>query len=639
VSASAEPLKKSRKSKDRPPANYVAGAELPQTAARETFSAKFMVQDGQIWYRDQGRSGGEQSSVWVPLCAEIRVTGRARDPDGRGWIRLVEFLDPLNRVRRLTLADARLSNERSDWYAPLADEGFGVPVGPTKKRLLAEYLLSIKIGDFATVVRQSGWHGSEGFVFGDGGFIPRSSGGEPAILQREVGENVYSKRGTLGGWQLAVAAPCAGNSRLAFAVCVALAGPLIKLHGGFAGTGFHIYGDSGTGKTTAVHVAASVWGGTSFVTTWQVTENGIEAMAVAHNDTVLVMDEIAQVSADALGVIIYTLSQGQGKARSHQGGNNKPRHRFRIIWLSSGEIPTTEMLRRAQARGQRPFAGQETRQPDIPADAGAGMGVFETLHGRALPRELAEDLARATHENYGHAGDEFVTYILQNYERVQGELHQAVADIVEQLSPEEAASSVKRAIQRFALVAYAGELAIEAGVLPWAKGEAIAATAKCVNAWLVGRGGSGSGEDLLALRHIQDFLVAKGDSAFVDWHRAVDDHRPKLTTTVGFKKLVGPTTGKPIESGADYARESGDANGRFTESQLSETRVEYVFPMAGWRQVIGGHSDARCRRLLSEMGVLITDKGRLTSTQRLPGHGGGKAKCIVIDGAFLGMEL
>lgn len=221
MSASAEPLKKSRKSKDRPPANYVAGAELPQSAARETYSAKFTVDAHQIWYRDQGRSGGEPSSVWVPLCAEIRVTGRARDPDGRGWIRLVEFLDPLNRVRRLTLADARLSNERSDWYAPLADEGFGVPVGPTKKRLLAEYLLSIKTEDFATVVRQSGWHRSEGFVFGDGGFIPRSSGGDPAILQREVGENVYAKRGTLGGWQLAVAAPCAGNSRLAFAVCVA----------------------------------------------------------------------------------------------------------------------------------------------------------------------------------------------------------------------------------------------------------------------------------------------------------------------------------------------------------------------------------------------------------------------------------
>lgn len=639
MSASAEPLKKPGRSRKTAPANFVAGGELPQAPARETFNAKFMVQDGRIWYLDQGRAGSERSSVWVPLCAEVRVSARARDPDGRGWIRIVEFRDPLGQVRRVNLTDARLSNERSDWYALLADEGYLVPSGPAKKRLLAEFLLEAKVDCFATVVRQTGWHGSEGWVFGEGGFVPRVRGIEAVILQREVGENVYAKRGTLGGWQLEVASLCAGNSRLAFAVCVALAGPLVKLHGGFDGTGFHIYGDSGTGKTTAVHVAASVWGGARFVSTWQVTENGIEAMAVSRNDTTLILDEIAQVSPEALGVVIYTLSQGQGKARSHQGGNNKPRHRFRVMWLSSGEIPTTEMLRRAQGRGQRPFAGQEVRQPDIPADAGAGMGVFESLHGRPSPRDLAEGLARATHENHGHAGDEFVMYILENYERVQTELHQQVAAIVEQLSPETAAPSVKRAIQRFALVAYAGELAIEAGVLPWPKGEARAATARCVNAWLEGRGGTDSGEDLLALRHIQDFLVTKGDSAFVDWHRALDDRRPKLGSTVGFKRLIGASTGRPIESSSHYARESGSPDGEFTESQLNETRVEYVLPLAGWHQVIGGHNDARCRRLLSGLGMLITDPGRNTRTTKLPGQGGQAAKCIVIDGAFLGMEL
>jgi len=64
---------------------------------------------------------------------------------------------------------------------------------------------------------------------------------------------------SLEAWRYEVAAPCAGNDLLTVAICVALAAPLLKparLDGG----GFHLYGGSSRGKTTALQVAISVWG-------------------------------------------------------------------------------------------------------------------------------------------------------------------------------------------------------------------------------------------------------------------------------------------------------------------------------------------------------------------------------------------
>jgi uncharacterized protein (DUF927 family) len=50
--------------------------------------------------------------------------------------------------------------------------------------------------------------------------------------------------------------------------------------------------------------------------------------------------------------------------------------------------------------------------------------------------------------------------------------------------PAGADGQVQRVAQRFALIAAGGELAVAADVLPWLKGEATAAAARCFDAWL-----------------------------------------------------------------------------------------------------------------------------------------------------------
>ena len=69
--------------------------------------------------------------------------------------------------------------------------------------------------------------------------------------------------------------------------------------------------------------------------------------------------------------------------------------------------------------------------------------------------------------------------------------------------PEGADGQVMRALGRFGLVAAAGELAIDMGVLPWVPGEAGAAALRCFQDWVEVRGGVEPAEVTAAVEQSQ----------------------------------------------------------------------------------------------------------------------------------------
>ena len=71
------------------------------------------------------------------------------------------------------------------------------------------------------------------------------------------------------------------------------------------GGGFSFEGGSSSGKTTALQVAASVWGGPGHVKSWRVTDNALEGVAALHNDGLLILDEVGQVNARVLSEAAY----------------------------------------------------------------------------------------------------------------------------------------------------------------------------------------------------------------------------------------------------------------------------------------------------------------------------------------------
>ena len=122
--------------------------------------------------------------------------------------------------------------------------------------------------------------------------------------------------GTLPDWRQNVAALCVENEILMFAMSVGFAAPTLELLGKDSG-GFHLHGLSSTGKSTALAVAASVWG--YRVETWRTTDNALEDTAERHNDVLLALDEFSQVDARKAAEVAYML----GKAVLQVSERNK----------------------------------------------------------------------------------------------------------------------------------------------------------------------------------------------------------------------------------------------------------------------------------------------------------------------------
>ena len=66
------------------------------------------------------------------------------------------------------------------------------------------------------------------------------------------------------------------------------------------GIGFHYFGDSTSGKTTALAAAASVWGPASFILRWRSTVNGLEGQAAIRSSTLVALDESHMIDGKAL---------------------------------------------------------------------------------------------------------------------------------------------------------------------------------------------------------------------------------------------------------------------------------------------------------------------------------------------------
>jgi putative DNA primase/helicase len=305
------------------------------------------------------------------------------------------------------------------------------------------------------------------------------------------------------------------------------------------GGGFHLVGDSSSGKSTALSCGASVWGGPGFVRTWRATANGLERIAAALNDTALVLDEISEADPRELGSVIYAIENGTGKSRANRTGNARAVRRWRVMLLSSGERTLSATMTEG---GKRTKAGQEARLLDVPC--ARRFGLFDTLHDAPNGRALSDTLRTAA-AHHGHAGPALV-------ERLVSDPGVALAAI--QARPEFAAetSLEGRAAGAFALAALAGDLATDYRITGWPEGEALTAAATAYQAWTAHRG-KGRTETRQILEAISDFISRHADARFshvlsgdgplirdrAGWHRDTDEARVYLFTRAGLREAAG----------------------------------------------------------------------------------------------------
>ena len=216
----------------------------------------------------------------------------------------------------------------------LARMGLSIAPGKAQRYLLASFVQVWPVESRARCVERLGWHGS---VY----VTPAESIGQDdqiVVFQNAHAiDPAFSTSGTLDTWRDTVAGLSAGNSRLVFALSVAFAGPLADVAGEDSG-GFHLRGSSSSGKTTALTLAASVWGNPSaYPRLWRATANDLEGLAALHNDGLLILDELSQIDPKEAGEAAYLLANGQGKARASRTGAARQAARWRLLFLSAGE--------------------------------------------------------------------------------------------------------------------------------------------------------------------------------------------------------------------------------------------------------------------------------------------------------------
>jgi uncharacterized protein (DUF927 family) len=433
-------------------------------------------------------------------------------------------------------------------------EHAGLPCGSdgSAHHLLKCFIGGVRVSRLLRCVTRTGWHQADTapvFVLPGGEAFGR--GAANVILQAEhmTADIAYRASGNVTDWQQNVAKLAVGNDRLALFLSAAFTGPLLDLMGEPSG-GLHLFGNSRTGKTTAAVAAASVWGrptSDAQMRSWRGTANGLEATAADTVDALLILDEMGQADAREVGDVVYMLANESGKQRASRGGGTRRRQTWRILFLSTGETTLAQKMGEAN---KRTMAGLEVRLVSLPADAGVGLGVFQNLHGRANASTLAEELRDAARKDYGVAARRFLDRLARDRADDLAELRGAIEDwreafIAKHVS-DDAAGQVRSVASRFALIVAAGELAIEYGVLPWPEGEAMRAAGACFGVWLSARGGSGCGEDTVALAQVRAFIEAHGESRFTyltpPSEKGGDAAAPEAARTInraGFRRRVG----------------------------------------------------------------------------------------------------
>ncbi|MBF0889223.1 MULTISPECIES: DUF927 domain-containing protein [Gluconobacter] len=594
--------------------------------------AQEVNEDRRFIYRDDGiwRRNGDGAPFF--LCGSVEVLGESRDEAGQNWGLLLAWQDRDGHRHEEAFARALFAGDGNEIRTRLADGGLTLGAGAKAKAAFLEWLASLQSSQRARSVTRIGWHRFGG---GDVFVLPDETLGETServvlqTLDREA--SLFGIAGTVEDWKIQIGALCMKNSRLVFAASCAFAAPLLGLLGEEGG-GISFKGSSRLGKSTALRVAASVCGGTSqngaggYIRSWRSTGNGIESTALASCDVLLPLDEIGQLDPREAGEVAYLLSNGQGKARASRTGGARTVARFRILFLSTGELGLADLNREA---GKATKAGQEVRFADLPADAGHGQGLFEHVHDHDTPDAFARHLRVVTGQYYGAPLRAFLHRLTQDLaqsgnELVQDRLRSRMGDIMREWlqSYPEASGQVRSVAARFAMIAVSGELATQYGLTGWDHDTPAVMAGICFEAWLAERGTVGRREDEQAVAQLRDFIAKNGEARFERW---VD---PAQGDAAQSEESQPPGERFRTQNRAGWKRWMKGDGGRY--------EWRYFLTAEGMSEALAGLNRRNAVQTLIETGYLLPGKAKNSAVISPPGHR--NVRAYEVKASILGTE-
>lgn len=552
----------------------------------------FLNKEG-VWFQKEQNSQGEQPApTWV--CSPLEILAITRDDDNENHGKLLRFFDYDGIEHRWSMPLELLAGYGTAYRQVLLSNGLQIGDEKGARTLLNRYIQISNPKERMRCVQRLGWY-QDLYV------LPQSTIGkmpaEEVVFQARMPLlEHHESKGTLQEWQKNIAQYCVDNSRLCFCVCVAFAAPLLYLLGEENG-GFNLRGPSSGGKTTALKVGLSVYGGSKMLHPWRATSNGFEAIAALHNDSLLCLDELGKLDPKIAGEIAYFLVNGGGKQRSEKTGFARKKQTWRLFFLSSGEIGLPDLIRQS---GHIVRGGHEVRVIDIPAFTGK-HGVFEHLHFMTSGDAFSRMLCTNAEQYHGTAGKAFIQALVENKAECLAKIEEQIESFKKENFPAGADGQVHRVLNRFALVAAAGSLATELKITNWPMEDARWAAKICFDEWLKNRGGISAQEGQEILRKVRHFFELHGEARFTIIGEP--ENSRATINRAGYKK---------IEHG----------NWHF-----------FVLPESFKQDICAGFDPQVAISILKDRGWLIPDsEGKSTRAEKLP-CSDSTTRCYRIDGS------
>lgn len=291
----------------------------------------------------------------------------------------------------------------------------GISVTSSTASVLVDYLNDIENANYDIIPERKSI-GRLGYIEGEG-FSPYV---EDLVFDGDASfKNLYScvqPKGAYTEWYQ-IALECRKMSVTArILLAASFASPLLSIVGSLPFF-VHLWGvDSGTGKTVALMLAASVWGNPavgSYVQTFNGTQVGQERTAAFLNHLPMCLDEL-QLTKNSKGQSnfdVYQLAQGVGRARGKKQGGVDMVPTWSCCFLTTGESPIT-----SGSAG----AGAVNRVIDIECTA----GQVAIKDGHRIANKLKQ--------HYGWAGQDFVEKIYES-DAVQEQIRELYQDIFREL--------------------------------------------------------------------------------------------------------------------------------------------------------------------------------------------------------------
>jgi uncharacterized protein (DUF927 family) len=276
----------------------------------------------------------------------------------------------------------------------------GFPTDPQKARHLVAMLSAYERAHLASLPRGAaasrlGWHGNAFAVghevLGDQALSVMTDPGLDDLVRG------FRAQGDPATWQT-LARNVAHLPGLVFGIYAAVAPAVLGLLDDVEGFTVEWAGTTSTGKSTAMRLAASVWGSPArIIGSWDTTRVGLEARLATSGNLPVFLDDTAAVSDPRIiEDVVYDITKGRTRARGTSSGSSQRSRRYRTVLISTGEQPITSFGSKGGARARSIVF----RDPPL--------GVVNRAAG-----ELAKDIHFGTLDAHGHLGPAVVELLLK----------------------------------------------------------------------------------------------------------------------------------------------------------------------------------------------------------------------------------